>query len=80
MSIDKSLKRGNRLTRSRNVLQRHERLERLATENRWDESQSVLGIPKTKILKSTIGKKKKKKKTEEEEDPKPAAKAKPKGK
>jgi small basic protein (TIGR04137 family) len=67
VSIDKSLKRGNRLARARNVLKRHERIEKLATEDRWDESKSVLGLPKTKVVKTTIGKKKKKKKTEEEE-------------
>ncbi len=67
MSIDKSLKRGNRLVRSRNVLKRHERIEKLLTEDRWDESKSVLGLPKTRVPKNTIGRKKKKKKTEEEE-------------
>ncbi|MBC8290362.1 MAG: hypothetical protein H8E37_08600 [Planctomycetes bacterium] len=36
-------------------------------EDRWDESQSVLGLPKTKVPKASVGKKKKKKKTEEEE-------------
>jgi small basic protein (TIGR04137 family) len=66
VSIDKSLKRGNRLARARNVLKRHERIEKLATEDRWDESQSVLGLPKTKVVKTTIGKRKKKKKEEEE--------------
>ena len=68
MSIDKSLKRGNRLERARNVMKRHERIEKLMNEDRWDESQSVLGLPKTKVPKASVGKKKKKKKTEEEED------------
>lgn len=66
MSIDKSLKRGSRLARSRNVLKRHERVLKLADEDRWDESKGVLGLPKTKVPKNTVGKKKKKKKTEEE--------------
>ena len=68
MSLDKSLKRGNRLARSRNVLKRHERIEKLLNEDRWDESKSVLGLPKTKVPKSSIGKKKKKKKEEEGEE------------
>ncbi len=68
MSIDKSLKRGNRLERARNVMKRHERIEKLTNEDRWDESMSVLGLPKTKVPKASVGKKKKKKKTEEEED------------
>ena len=68
VSLDKSLKSGGGLVRARNVLKRHERVEKLSTEDRWDESQSVLGLPKTKIVKTTVGKKKKKKKTEEEGD------------
>ncbi len=68
MSIDKSLKRGNRLSRARNVMKRHERIEKLLNEDRWDESMSVLGLPKTKVPKASVGKKKKKKKTEEEEE------------
>ena len=67
MSLDKSLKTGGGLVRARNVLKRYERVEKLSTEDRWDESQSVLGLPKTKIVKTTVGKKKKKKKTEDED-------------
>lgn len=66
MSIDKSLKRGNRLERARNVMKRHERIEKLLNEDRWDASQSVLGLPKTKVPKANVGRKKKKKKEEEE--------------
>ena len=73
MSIDKSLKRSNRLTRSRNVLKRHERIEQLMNEDRWDESQGVLGLPKTKVPKASVGKKKKKKKKEEGEEGEQAA-------
>ncbi|MHC4878472.1 MAG: small basic protein [Planctomycetota bacterium] len=68
MSLDKSLKMSGGMARTRNVLKRHERVEKLSTEDRWDESQSVLGLPKTKIVKTTVGKKKKKKKKEEEEE------------
>lgn len=75
MSIDKSLKRGNRLERARNVMKRHERIEKLLDEDRWDKSQSVLGLPKTKVPKPTVGRKKKKKKEEGEEDAAPAAPA-----
>lgn len=66
MSLDKSLKRTNRLVRARNVLKRHERIEKLLNEDRWDESQSVLGLPKTKVPKTSLGRKKKKKTAEEE--------------
>jgi small basic protein (TIGR04137 family) len=68
VSIDKSLKRGNRLERARNVMKRHERIEKLINEDRWDESQSVLGLPKTKVPKANVGRKKKKKKEEGEEE------------
>lgn len=67
VSIDKSLKRGNRLGRARNVMKRHERIEKLLNEDRWDPTQSVLGLPKTKVPKAVVGRKKKKKKDDEED-------------
>ncbi len=66
VSIDKSLKRGSRLSRPRNVMSRDERITILRDEDRWDETKSVLGLPKTKVPKLTIGKKKKKKTAEED--------------
>lgn len=68
MSLDKSLKRGNRLARARNVMKRDERIEKLLNEDRWDPSQSVLGLPKTKVPKTSVGRKKKKKKDDDEEE------------
>ena len=68
MSLDQSLKRGSRLVRARNVMKRAERIAKLTDEDRWDESKSVLGIPKTKVPKNTGGRKKKKEKTEEGEE------------
>ena len=68
MTIDRSLKRANRLTRARNVLNRAERIEMLMLQDRWKEGQSPLGLPKVRVQKATIGKKKKKVKTEEEEE------------
>lgn len=46
MSIDRSLKTKGALSRHRNVLSRDERLEILKEEDRWEEGQSVLGLPK----------------------------------
>jgi|GEM_PF-805446 small basic protein (TIGR04137 family) len=66
VSIDKSLRRAGRLLRTRNVLKRTERIEKLEFEDRWQEGQSPFGLPKVRVIKSTIGKKKKKKKEEEE--------------
>ncbi|MFP6767150.1 MAG: small basic protein [Planctomycetaceae bacterium] len=65
MSLDKSLRRVGRLVRTRNVLKRSERIEKLVFEDRWQEGQSPFGLPKVRVVKSTIGKKKKKKKEEE---------------
>ncbi len=61
MSIDKSLKRSSRLSRSRNVLKRAERIEKMKFEDKWVETMSPLGLPKTRVVKTVIGKKKKKK-------------------
>jgi small basic protein (TIGR04137 family) len=67
VAIDKSLKRANRLERSRNVLTREERIEKLKFEERFAEDQSPFGLPKVRVTRTVIGKKKKKK-TEEEGD------------
>lgn len=67
MSLDQSLKRGSRLVRARNVMKRSERIAKLADEDRWDETKSVLGIPKTLVPKTSVGRKKKKKEKVEEE-------------
>ena len=61
MTIDKSLRRKGRLVRSRNVLKRGERIAQMQADDRWITGQSPLGIPKTRVVKVTIGKKKKKK-------------------
>ena len=67
MTIDPSLKTKGRLVRSRNVLKRGERIERLQFEDRWEEGQSPLGLPKVRVLKAALGKKKKKKTTDEDD-------------
>lgn len=66
MSIDKSLKGGGRLARSRNVLKRAERIDILKSQDRWVDDQSPIGLPKVRIYKVVVGKKKKKKKDEED--------------
>jgi len=59
MSIDRSLKVRNALTRHRNVLTRAERVKILAEEERWTEEDSILGLPKVEHRKSAAGKKSK---------------------
>lgn len=46
MSLDKGLKARNALARHRNVLTRDERVEALKDVDKWEEGQSVLGLPK----------------------------------
>ena len=59
MSIDRSLKIKGHLSRHRNVLTRAERIEKLKDEGRWDEDDSLLGLPKVAHRKSHAGRKSK---------------------
>lgn len=68
MSLHSSLKSSSTLVRKRSVMKRTERLARLTELGRWDETKSVYGLPKTKLIGVVkLGKKKKKKKEGEEE-------------
>lgn len=80
MTIDRSLKRKGRLNRSRNVLKREERIAQMEVEDKWVEGRSPLGIPKTRVMKITLGKKKKVKAEAAEGDKKGDKKAAKKGK
>jgi small basic protein (TIGR04137 family) len=62
MSVDRSLKLKNALVRHRNVLSRAERITALKDEERWNEGDSVLGLPKVAHRKSVAGKKAKEEK------------------
>lgn len=66
MTIDKSLKIRRGLMKSRSVLSRAERLEKLIQQERWSEDDPVLGMPKVRVTKLSLKKKKKSKKDEEE--------------
>jgi small basic protein (TIGR04137 family) len=46
MSVDRSLKVKSALKRHRNVLSREERIKVLKTEERWQEGDKVIGLPK----------------------------------
>lgn len=67
MSIHKSLKLGSAMGRSRNVLTRWERLQKLQDDGRWTDGESVYGLPKVRNIVVKAGKKKKKKGPEGEE-------------
>jgi len=70
MTMDKSLKMRRGLIRSRSVLTRGERIERLKASDRWKEGDSPLGLDKVRVYKLTVKKKKKKKEEDEEGDKK----------
>ncbi|MEC8556410.1 MAG: small basic protein [Planctomycetota bacterium] len=65
MTLDKSLRVSGGKIKNRNVLTRVERLKRLRELDRWNEGESVLGIPKTRVVKVSLKKKKKVKKEDE---------------
>ena len=48
MSIHQSLKLKNTLARQRSVLTRWERIVKLQEEDRWQEGDSVMGLPKVR--------------------------------
>jgi small basic protein (TIGR04137 family) len=66
MTMDRSLRIRRGLIRSRSVLTRDERIERLKATDRWEEGESPFGLPKVRVYKLAMKKKKKKKKEEEE--------------
>jgi small basic protein (TIGR04137 family) len=65
MTMDKSLKTRRGLIRSRSVLTRAERIEKLKETDRWVDGDNPFGLPKVRVYKLTMKKKKKKKEEEE---------------
>ncbi|MDR0869262.1 MAG: small basic protein [Planctomycetaceae bacterium] len=72
MTIDKSLRTRKGIVRSRNVLTRAERIEKLSQQDRWKAEDGPFSLPKVRVYKVVL-KKKKKKKGEEEGDTAAAA-------
>ncbi len=68
MTIDKSLRVRTASLRNRNVLTRVERIAKLLETDRWQEGDSVLGLPKVRVQKISLKKKKKAKKEDEDGD------------
>jgi small basic protein (TIGR04137 family) len=60
MSIDKSLKRKSGGVRSRCVLTRVERIQKMKEEGKFVAGQSPFGLPKTRVQKVVLRKKAKK--------------------
>lgn len=59
MTIDKSLKVKMGVSRSRNVLTRVERIEKLQAMDKWSENESPFDLPKVRVYKVVLKKKKK---------------------
>jgi len=59
MSIDRSLKIKDALSRHRNVLTRAERIKKLKEEERWSDGDPLLGLPKVAHRKTHAGRKEK---------------------
>ncbi len=69
MSLDRSLKIKNSLSRHRNVLTRVERITKMVEEDKFDAEQDrPTGLPKMVHRKTTVGGKKKEKKGEAAEE------------
>jgi small basic protein (TIGR04137 family) len=66
MTIDTSLKVKVGGNKSRNVLTRAERINKLIETQRWEEGKPVYGMPKVRVEKISLKKKKKAKGPEEE--------------
>ncbi|MBQ9812777.1 MAG: small basic protein [Thermoguttaceae bacterium] len=66
MTIDKSLKVKKGVSRSRNVLTRVERIEKLQSQDRWADDASPFSLPKIRVYKVVLKKKKKVKEAPEE--------------
>ncbi len=66
MSMDRSLKGRDALTRHRNVLTRAERIEELKELGRWTDESTAAGLPKVAHRKAVVGKKDKAEKKDQE--------------
>jgi small basic protein (TIGR04137 family) len=73
MGLHPSLKRASKLASSRSVMKRSERIKWLREKGRWTENDSVLGLPKIKIVKLKAAKKIKEEKPEEAKEGEPTA-------
>ena len=54
MTMDKSLRIDRSLIRARSVLSRAERIDRLETQDRWQEGDSPFGLSKVRVYKMSV--------------------------
>lgn len=70
MTMDASLKVKAGAIKSRNVLTRAERVKQLQKMDKFNEDESIVGMPKVRVVKVSLKKKKKVKTAEEPADKK----------
>ncbi|MCH2111332.1 MAG: small basic protein [Planctomycetes bacterium] len=69
MSVHKSLKINSALNSERSVFTRRERLAKLEQDGRWEEGESVYGLPKVRTSFKVLTKKQKKAQSATEQAP-----------
>ena len=67
MTLDNSLKVKAGAIKTRNVLTRAERVQRLMDLDKFDQEESIVGMPKVRVVKVSLKKKKKVKKADEDD-------------
>ena len=66
MTMDQSLRVKAGAIKNRNVMTRAERVARMKELGKFDENNSVVGMPKVRVVKVSLKRKKKVKKADEE--------------
>ena len=66
MTLDRSLKVRAGAIKSRNVLTRAERIAQLQKQDKFNEDDNILGMPKVRVMKVSLKKKKKVKKADDD--------------
>ncbi|KAA1258545.1 hypothetical protein LF1_10650 [Rubripirellula obstinata] len=66
MTMDQSLRVKAGAIKNRNVMTRAERVARLKELGQFDESNSIVGMPKVRVVKVSLKRKKKVKKADDE--------------
>ena len=66
MSLHPSLKGSKSLSSKKSVLKRGERIKWLMDKKQWDDSRSIHGLPKIKVVRLKVAKKEKKEEKKEE--------------
>lgn len=66
MTLDRSLKVRAGAIKARNVLTRAERIAQLQRQDKFNEEDNIIGMPKVRVVKVSLKKKKKVKKAEDD--------------